>query len=222
MLRESGVSWRLRKEAEVMKLYTFPGAPNPRRVHIFLAEKGTSVPFETVDIMKRANRTPDFLANVNPLGGLPVLELDDGTHIAESVAICRYFEALHPEPSLFGRTAAEIGRIDMWNRRVEMTFMQAVGMVWIHGSPLTKAVVKQQIPEMAEQARALVRNAFAFFDGVLAKSAFIAGGAYSMADILALTTFDFAGQLNQLHPEPEQKHLLRWHAEVSARPSAKA
>ncbi len=205
-----------------MKLYTYPGAPNPRRVHVYLAEKGLTVPFERVDIMTRANRTPEFLANVNPLGGLPVLALDDGTHIAESFAICRYFEALHPEPSLFGRTPAEIGRIDMWNRRIEMTFMQPVGLAWVHGSPLTKAVVKHQLPEMADQARALARSAFAFLDGELAKRPFIAGDAYSMADILALTTFDFAGQLNQLHPEPEQKHLLRWHAEVSARPSAKA
>ena len=205
-----------------MKLYTYPGAPNPRRVHIYLAEKGITVPFEKVDIMTRANRTPEFMANVNPLGGIPVLALDDGTDIAESVAICRYFEALHTEPSLFGRTPAEIGRVDMWNRRVEMTFMQPVGLAWVHGSPLTKAVVKNQIAEMAEQARALVRNAFAFLDAQLASRAFIAGDAYSMADILALTTFDFAGQLNQLHPEAGQKNLLRWHQEVSARPSAKA
>jgi glutathione S-transferase len=205
-----------------VKLYTYPGAPNPRRVHIFLAEKKIEVPFERVDIMTRANRTPEFLARVNPLGGLPVLALDDGTHIAESVAICRYFEALQPEPSLFGRTPEEIGRIDMWNRRVELTFMQAVGMVWIHGSPLTKAVVKHQIAEMAEQARGLVQNAFAFFDGQLADRAFIAGDRYSMADILALTTFDFAGQLVQLHPDPSLENLLRWHADVSARPSAKA
>jgi glutathione S-transferase len=212
---------RASRETNV-KLYTYPGAPNPRRVHIYLAEKRLSVPFERVDIMKRANRTPEFLANVNPLGGIPVLALDDGTHIAESVAICRYFEALHPEPSLFGRTPADIGRIDMWNRRVEMTFMQPVGLVWVHGSPLTKAVVKNQIAEMAEQARVLVRNAFAFLDAQLASRAFIAGDAYSMADILALTTYDFAGQLNQLHPELSQKNLLRWHADVSARPSAKA
>lgn len=205
-----------------MKLYTYPGAPNPRRVHIYLAEKGIAVPFERVDIMTRANRTPEFLARVNPLGGIPVLALDDGTHIAESVAICRYLEALQPEPSLFGRTPAEIGRIDMWNRRIELNFMQGVGLAWVHGSPLTARVVKKQIPEMAEQARTLVRQAFAFLDGELAKRRFIAGDAYSMADILALTTFDFAGQLNQLHPEPEHESLLRWHAEVSARPSAKA
>ena len=205
-----------------MKLYTYPGAPNPRRVHIFLAEKGIEVPFERVDIMTRANRTPEFMAKVNPLGGLPVLALDDGSHIAESVAICRYFEALHPEPSLFGRAPADIGRIDMWNRRIELGLMQQVGMVWIHGSPLTAKVVKKQIPEMAELARGLVRHSFAFLDRELADRPFVAGDAYSMADILALTTFDFAGQLNQLHPEPELQNLLRWHAAVSGRPSAKA
>ena len=205
-----------------MKLYTYPGAPNPRRVHIFLAEKGIEVPFERVDIMARANRTPEFMAKVNPMGGLPVLALDDGTHIAESVAICRYFEALQPEPSLFGRTPAEIGRIDMWNRRIELSFMQSVGMVWIHGSPLTAKVVKKQIPEMAELARGLVRQSFVFLDRQLADRAFIAGDDYSMADVLALTTFDFAGELNQLHPEPDLHNLARWHAAVSERPSAKA
>jgi glutathione S-transferase len=205
-----------------MKLYTYAGAPNPRRVHIFLAEKGIALPFETVDITKRANRTPEFLANVNPLGGLPVLALDDGTHLAESVAICRYFEALHPEPALFGRTPAEIGRIEMWNRRIELGFMMPVGMAWVHGSPLTKAVVKHQIPEMAEQSRELVRRQFDFLDAELAKREFVAGDAHSMADILALTTFDFAGQLNHLHPEPRHANLLRWHAAVSSRPSARA
>ncbi len=205
-----------------MKLYTYPGAPNPRRVHIFLAEKGIEVPFETVDMLKRANRTPEFLARVNPLGGLPVLALDDGTHIAESVAICRYFEARTPEPSLFGRTPEEIARIDMWNRRVELNFMLPVGLVWVHGSPLTAKVVKQQIPGMAEQSREVVRRAFDLLDGQLAKHRFVAGDAYSMADILTLTTFDFAGQLNQLHPEPHHGNLSRWHADVSSRPSAKA
>ena len=138
-----------------MKLYTFPTAPNPRRVHLYLAEKGIDVPCETVDILARANRTPEFLASVNPLGGIPVLELDDGTHIAESVAICRYLEVLHPEPSLFGKSAEEVGRIEMWSRRIELNLMRPVGMVWVHGSPFTKAVVKEQIPAVAEQNRGL-------------------------------------------------------------------
>ena len=91
-----------------MKLYTFPGAPNPRRVHLYLAEKGIDVPCETVDIMTRQNRTPEFMKKRNLLGGLPVLEIDDGTHIAESVAICRYFEAIQLDPPLFGVGAQDI------------------------------------------------------------------------------------------------------------------
>jgi glutathione S-transferase len=203
-----------------LKLYTYPGAPNPRRVHIFLAEKGIDIPFETVDIMKRENRTPEFMEKVNVMGGLPVLELDDGSHIAESVAICRYFEALHPEPSLFGRDAKEKGVIDMWLRRIELNFMMPVGMVWVHGSPLTKAVMKNQIAEVAEQNRKVVENYFGFLDGQLASREFIAGDRYSIADIVALCTLDFAAALNALAHTPEQKNLTRWHEAVSARPSA--
>ena len=205
-----------------MKLYTFPGAPNPRRVHIYLAEKGLAVPFEKVDILKRANRTPEFLAKVNPLGGIPVLELDDGTHLAESVAICRYLEALHPEPPLFGRAAREQGVIEMWLRRLELYGMVPVGMVWIHGSPLTKTVVKRQIPEVAEQYRGAVAQHHAFLDRELEHREFIAGDGFSMADIVALCTLDFAAQLNGLPIPPDHAHLGRWHRNVSARPSAGA
>ena len=205
-----------------MKLYTFATAPNPRRVHIYLAEKGITLPFEHVDIMKRENRRPEFVANVNSMGGLPVLELDDGSHIAESVAICRYLEALHPSPPLFGDDAAEQGRVEMWIRRIELNFMMPVGMVWIHGSPFTKAVVKQQIPEMAEQNRGIVRDYHRFLDRHLADSEFLAGERYSMADIIALCTADFASKLNELPHSPELAHLSRWYDAVSERPSAKA
>jgi glutathione S-transferase len=205
-----------------MKLYTFPRAPNPRRVHIFLAEKGLDVPCQHVDIMKRENREPAFVENINVMGGLPVLELDDGSHIAESVAICRYLEALHPEPPLFGVTPEEVGRIDMWLRRIELNFMVPVGMVWVHGSPLTAAVVKKQIPEAAEQYRHVVRDYFRFLDGQLATREFIAGDAFSIADIVALCTLEFAANLNDLKPSPEQHDLGRWFESVSSRPSAKA
>lgn len=205
-----------------MKLYTFPGAPNPRRVHIYLAEKGIEIPFEKVDIMTRENRKPEFIQNVNAMGGLPVLELDDGSHIAESVAICRYFEAVQPEPPLFGRDPKEQGIVEMWIRRLELNFMVPVGMVWIHGSPLTKAVVPDQLPEVAARYRAIVERYFGFLDGQLADRPFIAGRDYTMADVVALSTFDFAAELNDLRHTPEQKHLSRWHETVSARPSAKA
>jgi glutathione S-transferase len=204
-----------------MKLYTYPGAPNPRRVHLYLAEKGLEVPCETVDILTRQNRTPEFLERVNPLGGIPVLELDDGSHIAESVAICRYFEVLHPEPSLFGRSAEEQARIEMWSRRMELNGMRPVGMVWIHGSPLTKAVMKNQIPEVAEQNRALVREFHGFLDRELASHEFVAGADYTIADILALTTIDFAANLVELPFAASLVHLAAWHGRVSGRPSAK-
>jgi glutathione S-transferase len=205
-----------------MKLYTFAGAPNPRRVHIYLAEKGIDVPFEKVDIMKRENRTPEFIRRVNSMGSLPVLELDDGTHIAESIAICRYFEALHPDPPLFGTSPLERGMVEMWIRRIELNFMMPVGMVWVHGSPLTKAVVKQQIPEMAELNRDVVRSYFKFLDRHLEENDFLAGDGFSVADIVALTTMEFAARLNDLPHSEEQKHLSRWYDAVSARPSATA
>lgn len=205
-----------------MKLYTYTGAPNPRRVHIYLAEKGIEIPFEQVDIMQRANRTPEFMERVNVMGGLPVLELDDGTHIAESIAICRYFEALHPDPSLFGATPEGIATTDMWLRRIELNLMTPVGLVWIHGSPLTKAVVKRQIPEVAEQNRAVVRAFHQFLDDQLASREYIAGARFSIADIVALCTLDFAARLNGLPHSEGEKHLSRWHGSVSSRPSASA
>jgi glutathione S-transferase len=205
-----------------MKLLTFPGAPNPRRVHIYLAEKGIDIPLETVDMMKRENRTPEFIENVNLMGGLPVLELDDGSHIPESVSICRYLEALHPEPPLFGRDPREQARIDVWIRRMELRFMMSVGMVWIHGSPLTKAVVERQIEEVAEQNRKLVYQFFKLFDKELRKRPFVAGESFSMADIIAFTTLEFAERLNDLHPREDQEALLAWRDACAARPSAKA
>ena len=205
-----------------MKLYTYTGAPNPRRVHIFLAEKGIEIPFEQVDIRKRENRTPEFMEKVNVMGGLPVLELDDGSHIAESVSICRYLEALNPKPSLFGATPKEQGVVDMWLRRVELNFMVPVGQVWIHGSPLTKGVNPNQIAEAAEVGRKIVDRYFGFLDRQLADREFLAGDSYSMADISALCTLDFGAALISLVHSPEQKNLTRWHESVSARPSASA
>ncbi len=205
-----------------MKLYTYPSAPNPRRVHIYLAEKGIEVPFESVDLMKGKSRTPEFIRSINAMGGVPVLELDDGSHIAESVAICRYFEVEHPDPPLFGRTAKEQARVEMWTRRIELNLMVPVGMVWIHGSPFTKGVAKKQIPEMAELNRGVVERYFKFLDRHLENSTFLAGDDFSIADISALCTLDFAAKLNDLPHSPEQKHLDRWYQAVSGRPSAKA
>jgi len=205
-----------------MKLYTFATAPNPRRVHVYLAEKGIDVPFEHVDIMKRQNRTPEFIAEKNRMGGLPVLELDDGTHIAESLAICRYFEAENPTPPLFGDSSFEQAQVEMWIRRIELNFMMPVGMVWIHGSPLTKGVVEKQIEEVAEQNRAVVNRYFGFLDRHLAENEYLAGDAFSMADIVGLCTMEFAANLNGLSHPPERANLDRWFRQVCSRPSAKA
>jgi glutathione S-transferase len=220
--RESGARRGQSPYALAMKLYTFPSGPNPRRVHIYLSEKGIDVPFEHVDILKRENRSPEFMNNINAMGGVPVLELDDGSHIAESVAICRYFEAEHPDPPLFGRSPAEQGRVEMWIRRIELNFMVPVGMVWIHGSPLTKSVMKHQIAEVAEQNRTVVNRYYDFLDRHLADHAFLVGERYSMADIVALCTLDFAARLNGLPHSAEQKQLSRWYRDVSERPSATA
>ena len=203
-----------------MILYDYPGGPNPRRVRIFLAEKGISVPMETVDILKRRNRQPDFLEK-NPTGGIPILELDDGTCISESVAICRYFEELHPEPPLFGTGAKERAIIEMWLRRVELNLMVPIGMVWVHGHPLTAKLI-QQIPEAAAQNRVRTAMGYRLLNDQLAENEFIAGDTYSVVDAVALATYDFGAGLVGVPPEDGLTHLARWHAAVSARPSATA
>jgi glutathione S-transferase len=203
-----------------MILYDYPGGPNPRRVRIFLAEKGISVPMETVDILKRRNRQPDFLEK-NPTGGIPILELDDGTCISESVAICRYFEELHPEPPLFGTGAKQRAIIEMWLRRVELNLMVPIGMVWVHGHPLTAKLIRQ-IPEAAAQNRVRTAMGYKLLNDQLAENDFIAGDAYSVVDAVALATYDFGAGLVGVPPEDGLTHLARWHAAVSARPSATA
>ena len=203
-----------------MLFYDSPNpAPNPRRVRIFAAEKGISLPSKEVSIPAREHKAPEFLA-LNPRGQTPALKLDDGTVIAESVAICRFLEALHPDPPLFGRTPTEIGVIEMWNRRVEMIAMSPVGQVWVHTHRYT-AAIPGRIAEWGEANRPRVADAFEFFDRNLENSEFLAGDAYSMADILLLTTVDFATFVG-CGPGPENGALLRWHERVSARPSAGA
>jgi len=203
-----------------MILYDHPGGPNPRRVRIYLAEKNLSVPMETVDIMTRRNRQPDFLEK-NPTGGIPILELDDGTCIAESVAICRYFEELHPEPPLFGTGAKERAIVEMWLRRVELNLMVPIGMVWVHGHPLTAKLIRQ-IPEAAAQNRVRTAMGYKLLNDQLADHEFIAGDTYSIVDAVALATYDFGAGLVGVPPEDGLTHLARWHAAVSARPSASA
>jgi glutathione S-transferase len=202
-----------------MRLYDSATAPNPRRVRIFLAEKGISVPTEQVDIAARANREAAFRAK-NPFGQVPVLELDDGTCISESVAICRYFEELQPEPPLFGVGAKERALVEMWNRRAELELTQRVFLCFQNTSDFFKGRMPQ-VPEYGAIAKQRAEETLALLDGVLADRPFLAGDRLSIADITALVGVDF-GRVIKLRPSPEQKNLLRWHAALSARPSAKA
>lgn len=203
-----------------MKLYNVPNpAPNPRRVRIFLAEKGIDVPLEPVSLMEREHKSPAFKEK-NSLGQVPVLELDDGTTISESVAICRYFEAQKPEPALFGRSPLDIATIDMWLRRIEFALMAPVGNVWRHADPRTAKILKQ-FPDFGAANRETTFNAMRWLDRELDGRDFIAGNAYSVADIVALCTLDFGKFIGLDIPE-DCANLKAWHARVSARPSSAA
>lgn len=202
-----------------MKIYDSQGAPNPRRVRIFLAEKGIQVPYEQVDIVKAENRAPAFRKK-NPLGTLPVLELDDGTCIAESVAICRYFEETHPEPPLMGVGAADRAIVEMWQRRMEFEVFIAIAQVFRNLHPFFKGRIPQ-VPEFGEACRTTALQRLAWLDEALSDRPFIAGDRYTIADITALCGIDF-GRVSDIRIAPEQKHLARWHESVSSRPSAKA
>ncbi len=202
-----------------MKLYDNATAPNPRRVRIFLAEKGIAIETEQVDIGARANLEPAFRAK-NPFAQVPVLEVDDGTFVSESVAICRYFEERNPDPPLFGVGARERTLVEMWHRRVELEFTNRVFLCFQNTSDYFKGRLAQ-VPEFGVLSKQRAEDTLTLLDGVLANQRFIAGDRFSIADITALVGVDF-GRVIKLRPSPDQKNLLRWHAEVSARASAKA
>ncbi len=203
-----------------MKILDDKRPPNPRRVRIFLAEKGITVRYEQVDIMKGEHKNTAF-ADVNPMQRVPVLILDDGTAISETMAICRYFEALHPEPSLFGKSALDIARIEMWNRRTELSFLLTVAQCVRHGHPALAVLESSQVPDWAAANRPRVIEAMDIFNRSLEKHEFIAGDAYSVADITALTATDFM-KLARIAIPDHAVHFKRWYAAVSARPSASA
>ncbi|MBV8356398.1 MAG: glutathione S-transferase family protein [Deltaproteobacteria bacterium] len=202
-----------------MKIYESHSAPNPRRVRIFLAEKGLQIPFEEVDITKAVNRGEEFRRK-NSLGTVPVLELDNGTCISESVAICRYFEELHPQPALFGTGAEQRALIEMWNRRVEFTLLQPIADAFRQRHDFFKGRIRQ-LPEYAEVQRLNAEDALVWLDRELAGHRFIADDQFSIADITALVAIDF-GRVSKIAIKPDQTNLARWHEEVAARPSSKA
>lgn len=204
-----------------MKLHDADRAPNPRRVHIFMAEKGIEIERIKVDLAAGDHRGEGF-SSLNPWQRVPVLELDDGTMIAESVSICRYLEEICPEPALFGSSARERALVDMWNRRAELDFFNAVGSAFRHLHPGMAKSEVPQVPEWGEANKpkalaALQRLDLSLTDG----RPFIAGDHYSIADITALVAFDFMRAARLTCP-PELTRMLAWHARVSARPSAQA
>ena len=203
-----------------MKLYDSKMAPNPRRARIFLAEKGITLPTEQVDMMQMQHKTPEYTA-LNPLQRMPALVLDDGTVITESIAICRYFEEVQPEPPLFGVGAREIALVEMWNRRCEINFFANVAAVFRHLHPAMKELEVPQVPAWGEANKPRVAQFLQLLDGELAKREFIASDRYSVADITALVAVDFLKPAKIPMPEG-LTNVQRWHAAVSARPSAKA
>ena len=203
-----------------MKLYDSGRAPNPRRTRIFLAEKGIDVPTEQVDMMAMQHKTPEYTA-INPLQRMPALVLDDGTIITESIAICRYFEALQPEPPLFGVGAKDVALVEMWNRRCELNLLFGVAHIFRHSHPAMKELEVPQVPAWSEANKPRVAEFLKILDEQLKSHKFVAGERFSVADITAMCAIDFMKPAKVPVPEGLES-LKRWHAAVSARPSAKA
>lgn len=209
-----------------MRLFDFERAPNPRRVRIFLAEKQLAIPRVNVNLYRREQLSPEFLA-INPAGTVPVLETDDGTYLAESIAICRYLDRLHPEPPLFGTTPLQEARVLMWANIVENDGFIAVEEALRNVSPgfrdhvLPGPVPYPQIPALVERG---LRRAEQFFDRVeqqLRKNEYLAGSDFSFADISLLAIADFATWV-EIDPSRGRPAVARWYARVAGRTSARA
>jgi glutathione S-transferase len=205
---------------ERMRIIETHRAPNPRRVSIFLAEKGLEVPREERDLLAGELNKDDFVG-LNPWQRVPVLVLDDGRTIAESVAICRYFEELHPQPALFGSDAFGKAEVEMWNRRAELGLFNAVAAVFRHLHPKMAQLEIPQVAIWGETNKPKVELELARFDRRLADSCFIAGDDYSIADITALVANDLMKPARLGKPEA-YPNVMRWYGEVSGRPSASA
>ena len=205
-----------------MKLYTenYP-APNPRKVHIYLAEKGLTVDRVHTKMAERQHKAPEFMKK-NSLGQVPVLETDDGKFISESLAICRYFEAFHPAPPMFGRDPFDAAMVEMWIRRAEFRLWNPMGQVWINADARTAIVNPNQFKDYGEHSKKVLANAMKWIDRELGDGReFLAGANYTMADIVLLCGIDFAKFIHQDMPD-DAPNLRAWHARVSARPSARA
>lgn len=204
-----------------MKILENKMTPNGRRVRVFLAEKDINMDYEQIDIMKGENLSKEFREK-NASGRVPVLELDDGTHISESVAICRYFEELHPDRApLFGKDALEKAKIEMWNRRAEMELFISVALCFRNTSGFFKDREKC-FQDFGEESGVAAKKTLKRFNRHMENSTYLAGEDFSIADITLLCSIDFAAFADIKINEEDHPHLMRWHKLVSERPSAKA
>ena len=201
-----------------MKLYDFPKAPNPRRVKIFAHEKDIELELINCDMGKREHKTPEFL-NKNPSGKIPVLELENGECISESVAICRYLELIKPEPNLFGKDAYEIAYIESRNRHIEFELWTQIGTSWVNGPIVGSLGIFDQIPDAKAASDKNVRAYYQRLDQEFGLNNFVAGERFTVADITLVSAIDFASEMVDLKPNQDLKNLYRWHEEVSSRPS---
>lgn len=199
-----------------MKLYVAPYAPNPRRVVMFLAEKGVGdVEFIQVDLPKGEHRSAEFL-DKSPLAQVPTLELDDGRTLTESRAICSYLEALFPEPNLMGREAFERAHVEMWDRRMELLIAMPL-MMWVrHASPAMQAVEREQTEAVALYYRNRAMRVAQWLDGELASRLWIAGDRFTIADITAACGIDFA-KMMRWRPDDALPNLKRWRSAFAER-----
>lgn len=203
----------------MMKFYAAPYAPNPRRVAMFIAEKGLEIERIDVNLQAGEHRTPDFLRK-SPLSQVPVLELDDGRTLTESRAICVYLDATFPEPNLMGRDAFERAEIEMWDRRAELLLAQPM-MMWVrHGHPAMAAVERNQAENVSAYYQSQALRMAKWFDRELASREWIAGDRFTIADITAACGIDFA-KMMRWRPDDETPNLRRWRAAIAERPAGK-
>ncbi|HSP96349.1 MAG TPA: glutathione S-transferase family protein [Candidatus Dormibacteraeota bacterium] len=202
-----------------MKLYDFPLAPNPKKVRVYLAEKGLKMAIEPIDAINGANRTPEFLAK-NPLGGLPVLELDDGTCLPESLAIMEYLEELHPEPPMIGREPFERARVRATERICELGVLANVATVFQNTSPFFATRVKQSA-DAADTGRARLAVNLRVLNDLIGANPFVCGARPTIADCTLFAALEFAAFAG-LTVDPPLGNVIRWHAAFRERPSASA
>jgi glutathione S-transferase len=203
-----------------MILYTMPHAPNPRRVTIFAAEKNIDLTHVNIDLRSREHKSVEFIRR-NPNGKIPVLELEDGTCIAESIAISRYLESLKPEPNLFGRTALETAQIEMHHRFIELELFSQVGVSWVNGPIIAASGLIDPIAAAKARSDAFVNRYYERLQEELSEREYIAGDRFTIADITAFCCIEFAIALVDLKPPEKLVNLWQWHGRIAERDGVK-